>query len=177
MDEISKSSEKVYNELKKYTFEKQLDILRDCGLSNIVDSHTLIPSNKDFKIKLDTVVDMIKGENGNKIKYASWNGIRESILKALKSIDIKPQNPPEWMKMDKMKVYLILDKLFIINSFIAFFIFLITFVEFFGFIETTNRIKGYMIIILIAFLIESFLRRIRHIENFKFYENKHITNY
>ena len=85
MDKISKASEIVYNELKNFTFEEQLDILRDCGLSNIVDSHTLIPSNKDFEIKLDVAINIIKGESGNKIKYASWCGIKELILNALKS--------------------------------------------------------------------------------------------
>ena len=87
MKDINKAGEIVYNELKKYTFEEQLDILRDCGLSNVVDSHTLIPNNKDFKIKLDTIIDMVIGECGDKIKFASWMGIKETILKKFKEFN------------------------------------------------------------------------------------------
>ena len=79
--------------------------------------------------------------------------------------------------MDNWKVFLILDRLFIINSFIVISIFLLSALDFFNIIEVTNKVRIYIIILLLTYLVESFLYKIRHLNNIDFYENKHITDY
>ena len=86
------AGEEVYKIIKEFNYEDKLDILRDCGLSDIIDTHTLIPGTKDFEIKLSTIIDMIIGEYGDKIKFASWLGIKETILKGVKVLNTKNQN-------------------------------------------------------------------------------------
>jgi len=75
-----KSVEIIYNEIKKYDWNTQLDILRDCGLSSMIDSHRLLSGEESFRIMLKMLISKIKSR-GNEIKGASWSGIYETIIR------------------------------------------------------------------------------------------------
>ena len=80
--ENEKSIDIIYKEIQKYNFEEQIEILKDCGLSNIVDSHKL-SGEESFRIILKLVIGKIRNKYGEKIKSASWNGIYNTISKNL----------------------------------------------------------------------------------------------
>ena len=81
MKEIDKSTDIIYKELEKYNFGEQLDILRDCGLSCIVDSHKPCTPKKSFKLILRGKIDSIKERCGNKIKGGNWEGIFDTLTR------------------------------------------------------------------------------------------------
>ena len=80
---MEKSIKIIYDELKKFTINEQLDLLRDCGFAHMVDRYRIKPDDETFKMRLKKIISKIKEEYGNDIKEGTWSGIRERILSEL----------------------------------------------------------------------------------------------